>query len=379
MTPLDHPHAIRARLVDVAGVCRALGLLEGYKPMRSGRGLLVRCPSHGDRTPSCSVTLGPDGTIRVRCFGCDLAGDVLSLVAAARGLDVRRDFPTVLLEAAELAGVDLGDKRGGAGVSRATFPVQPRPEPPAPVLELAVFDRIASIMLEARPVESDDSVREYLRARLLLGEARDDGWAALPANATIRRELVAKIVSAIGVDAWRLSGLASLDAHDFAHTDHRLIIPWRDPAGLVQTVQRRALDGRRNKYVFPSKRGAAWPYGVDVLAAHPDVPVLLVEGAVDVLAVRARATPGWRPMPRPYVPIGLPGVGAKWVTPWSTLLVGRSVCIGFDRDDAGEKRARDLAGELQQVGLRFADPWRVKPATANDWAASLEREFDGKR
>lgn len=373
----DHAAMVRRELVDVGRVVRALGLEKGAK--REGRGMKVLCPAHGERTPSCSVRIAGDGTIAVKCFGCDLAGDVFSLVAAVRGLDVKTDFPAVLLEAAELAGVDLGDEQHRArGVSPATFPVQPRPEPP-PVLELAVFDRLASIMLEACPAESDDGVREYLRTRLLLGEARADGWAALPANATVRRELVAKIVSTIGVDAWRLSGLASLDEHDFAHTEHRLIIPWRDPAGLVQTVQRRALDGRRNKYVFPSKRGAAWPYGVDVLAAHPDVPVLLVEGAVDVLAVRARAAPGWRPMPRPYVPIGLPGVGAKWIAPWSTLLEGRSVCIGFDRDDAGEKRARELAVELQQVGLRFADPWRVRPSTTNDWGASLEREFDGKR
>src|SRR5690242_18399964 len=93
---------LRYRLADPVDLARRLGLLEGAK--RQPTGLFVLCPAHGERTPSCSVTRGPDGTIRVRCFGCDLSGDVLTLVAAASGLDVRRDFRRVLERAASAAG-----------------------------------------------------------------------------------------------------------------------------------------------------------------------------------------------------------------------------------------------------------------------------------
>src|SRR5690606_4252566 len=135
-------------------------------------------------------------------------------------------------------------------------------------------------------------------------------------DAGARRELVGRIVETVGREAWQRSGLASPRGDDdFAHPEHRIVIPWRDPSGLVATVQRRALDGRRGKYVFPTGRGAVWPYGVERLAekATADLPVLLVEGAADVLAVRELGFPGWLEVPMRYVPIGLP-VSAGGVT-----------------------------------------------------------------
>jgi hypothetical protein len=49
-----------------------------------------------------------DGTIAVHCFGCGAGGDVLSLIAAACELDLRRDFRKILLIGAELAGMFAG-------------------------------------------------------------------------------------------------------------------------------------------------------------------------------------------------------------------------------------------------------------------------------
>lgn len=96
---------IRNRLDDPARVVDALGLSKGSRPQ--ARGMLVCCPVHADRTPSCSVRTGADGTIACRCHGCGWTGDVLGLVAAVRGLDTRRDFGRVLAEAAAIAGVSI--------------------------------------------------------------------------------------------------------------------------------------------------------------------------------------------------------------------------------------------------------------------------------
>ena len=63
----DDTAHIRAALDDARGLAEALGLLDG----RRGRdwqsqpgGVLVLCPWHDERSPSCSITLGPDGTVR---------------------------------------------------------------------------------------------------------------------------------------------------------------------------------------------------------------------------------------------------------------------------------------------------------------------------
>ena len=404
----DQTRDVREALSDPWAVIRALGLDKGAQ--RQAGGTLICCPAHGDRTPSCSVTRGPDGTVRVRCFGCDLAGDVFSLVAAVHKLDVRRDFPAVLREAASLAGVSIALPMRGAGLEPVrSHPLAPQSSTRAPkergleplrvaalvpetsALEWAAsvspatipvkhppFDALARLVLEAGPADDDRPVMEYLRRRLLLVGARDDTWGALPATNEGRRRLVKTIVGTVGKEAWEGSGLAR--GEDFSFPDHRLLLPWRDPDGRIVTLQRRSLDNRRDKYVFAAGRSPLWPYGVEALKdpTKADLPVLLVEGAADVLAVRELADPGFAVLSRSYLALGVPGV-ATWRESWTELLRERSVCIGFDRDKAGEDRAPKLAEHLSRAGLRFASPWRVKPSeasTVKDWSALLEERLN---
>lgn len=101
----DQVRELRRRLDDPVRVVHALGIEKGAR--RQPTGLTVLCPWHSDRTPSCSVTRGADGTLRAHCFSCGESGDVLGLIAAVRGLDPRREFRRVLEAAADLAGVDL--------------------------------------------------------------------------------------------------------------------------------------------------------------------------------------------------------------------------------------------------------------------------------
>ncbi len=93
---------LRRELSDPRALCAALGL--GVHPrdrIPQSKGVTVRCPRHGG--VSCSVTRAPDGTVRVKCFGCDFAGDALHLIAEVHGLDTRRHCVEVLRVAADLA------------------------------------------------------------------------------------------------------------------------------------------------------------------------------------------------------------------------------------------------------------------------------------
>src|SRR5271156_4273948 len=103
----DQIDQIKAALSDPCDVAARLGLTDGAK--RQGGGVHVKCPAHDESRPSCSLTRGGDGTLRVVCFGngCDLSGDVFSLIAAVERLDVVRDFAIVLRRAADLTGVDI--------------------------------------------------------------------------------------------------------------------------------------------------------------------------------------------------------------------------------------------------------------------------------
>jgi hypothetical protein len=124
----DHAAEIRNRLIYPRPLIEALGLGDGAK-RQPGDGVTIRCPVHNERTPSCSVTLGPDGTVRVRCFACEFSGDALTLVAAAYQLDTTRDFLRVLQAAAQLAGYDLdAPDRAAPPPKRREIPPPQRPD-----------------------------------------------------------------------------------------------------------------------------------------------------------------------------------------------------------------------------------------------------------
>lgn len=64
--------------------------LEGVR--KSGRGWIARCPAHGDKSPSLSVTDIGDGKVLVHCFaGCDVHS-----IVGALGLTVADLFPARL-------------------------------------------------------------------------------------------------------------------------------------------------------------------------------------------------------------------------------------------------------------------------------------------
>jgi hypothetical protein len=60
--------------------------------------LWISCPWHTDSSHSCHVQLDNHRIIAVGCIACGAHGDALSLIAAAKGLDARREFPRVLEE-----------------------------------------------------------------------------------------------------------------------------------------------------------------------------------------------------------------------------------------------------------------------------------------
>ena len=73
---------------DIAKVRAATDIVavisEHTEVKRSGRQWMARCPLHGERTPSLSVS--PDKGVYY-CFGCQRSGDVITFVQEIEGLD----------------------------------------------------------------------------------------------------------------------------------------------------------------------------------------------------------------------------------------------------------------------------------------------------
>lgn len=200
--------AIRHRLTDPVKLCRALGLFDGAK--RQSGGLLVRCPSHNERTPSCSVTVGADGTVRAKCFGCDWTADVLGLIAQVRGLSLRSDFVGVMAAAAELAG-DSPMPHRSASSSRPKPPEERAYPPRAEVLGL---------MAATVAVNAGADSWEALRGRAIDPDAvaERDLARALPVDAVVPR--------------W-----ARFRGATWPDLGYRLIVPMYDHRGELVSVR----------------------------------------------------------------------------------------------------------------------------------------------
>jgi hypothetical protein len=329
---------LKARLSDPAGVAALLGLAG----RREGQGVKVRCPWHDDGDPSCSLSRGADGGLRVRCFSCDARGDVLALIARVYGLDPRTDFARVLAQAQALAGM--------------TSSSPPSP-PPAPPLSASGFGAVFGALAAHAPASADAEAAAHLQSR---GLTVSSSWACLPREPAAREALRRAVEGTCGAGAWQRAGLA-------AWTDHRLVIPWRDPGGACYAWQRRLLRPARpseERYIASKGAPLTHPWGVE--KPDPGGECVFVEGAFDALSWAALAAV----RERVCRVLGIPGARG-WRSSWATLAAGRRAVVALDADRAGEDAAAKIIGDLYGAGA--TEVVRARPVRSGDWNDALVR------
>lgn len=369
MSGHDAVSAVRRALRDPVELSRKLGLLAG-KHRRQAGGVSILCPWHNERDPSCSVTVGADGTVRARCMSCGATGDALHLIAAAKHLDIKTDFVGVLDAAAAVAGVDISSYRA-SGLKPKTIEAS------------YYFRRISEVILEWQPLQNDHEACEYLRGRGLLDGALSDGWGALPPTVAGRATLLRLLCKAFGDDHVVESGVAYRDkggAVRWLWEEARLCIPYLR-GGVVVGLQRRAPSSKEieggPKYVWAGVPGIV--YNEDEARSLIPAPLAFVEGAADAVALRKLA--GLRGLE--LVALGVPG--SAWDGAVKRLPVAGRVCyVATDNEQgvdakgvllAGERYAVDWAADLYAAGA--IEVVRLRPMGAKDWAAIAEQIRDG--
>lgn len=370
----DHALEVRNSLTDPLKLCEALGLAKGAQ--RQGAGVTVHCPAHKEKSPSCSVTLGRDHTIRVRCFGCSFTGDALTLIATVRGLSLRSadDFRAVLAEGAAIAGnltleAEILDGKARPNRERVASPVQD--ERTRPELDAATYAAVSDALVRLCPFTGEPDVVAYAKRRVLLVEGARAQIAGLPPKEA-QGAVVAKLIEAFDVGTLQRAGLlwqyddGRSETRWFTRPANRLVLPWRGTDGAIDVLQRRVLDASEPKYVFPTGRSPLCPFGAEVLRATDAAsPLVYCEGALDVLALRLIS---WRDH-LGLVPLGLPGVDG-WRAGWAAWAKGRTAMIALDADAAGERKVAQIAEDLYAAGAR--DVKRFRPRGAKDWCEFLE-------
>lgn len=162
----------------------------------------------------------------------------------------------------------------------------------------------------------------------------------------------------------RPAGPGTLEAtYDYTDADGNLVMQvlrYRTDGG-GKTFRQRVPDGK-----------GGWGWSTQHLAERPlfglpevvagvenDIPVFVVEGEKDAIAVREYGEIGT------CNPMGADnGTGNKWRPEHTAALAGARVCVIADRDDAGRVHAGFVAGELRAAGCKVR--LRTVPAPHKD-------------
>jgi hypothetical protein len=330
----DYAREVRNALTDPAKLAVGLGLAKGM--LRHGAGVSVCCPVHAERRPSCSITLGPDGTARFRCFGCDASGDALTLIAAVRGLSLRSadDFRQVLAEGAAIAGhltLEAEILDGQRRADRAPI-ARPEPVPEAPYPDAG---EVAELWRLAGAVTGDREVSGYLVRRRLDPEL-------------VAARQLARVLPADGLPEWARYG-----SRTWNETGHRMICRVFDAVARVQSVRAcRVIDGDTPKRLPPKGRRAT---GL-VLANRAAFGMLRGRTCERVLV--AEGEPDWLTL----ATINDEAIAVLGITSgsWTDELAARipegsDVVIYTDRDEQGERYAAKIVASLGEK----CNTWRA--------------------
>jgi hypothetical protein len=310
-----------AVLSDPRRLCAALGIDKDAK--RQTGGLIIRCPSHEERNASCSVTVGPDGTVRARCFACDWTADAIGLIEVAMGLP----FRDAIDAACDLAGVPRP-----SGDHAPRVPIADRVRRPADVSEpearYPAERELTALWESARPVGDSPIASGHL-------EARGFDVAAVDA-----RGLALALWDQSRLPGWaRYRGEAE-HSSSWLELGYLIILRTYDHDGQWRSVRAwRVLPGSGPKRLPPSGCTATGLVLANSAACAllrgetGPTRVLVVEGEPDWLTWSCR--------------VDIPVIGilsGAWNEKFGAKIpLGSTVIIRTHLDDHGEKYARDVA------------------------------------
>ena len=289
------------------------------KLIKKGRRQTGLCPFHNEKSPSFSVN---DDEGYYHCFGCGAGGDAITYLRETEGLD----FTEAVTRLAEMAGVPIPDQR----------PVDPiKLQKRQNVMDaLRVAADFYKSQLADAPAASP--ARAYLDDRGISAATKADFQLGYAPASGLRAFMQSKgFDEAILLEAG-LCGRSERDNAIYDYFRNRIIYPICNRQGAVIAFGARAMGDAMPKYLN-SKEGPTfsksavlygWQQARERLRRN--LPLLVVEGYMDVIAVTAANVAG------ALAPLGTAMTEAQIALVWK---LHDEPILCFDGDKAGQKAA----------------------------------------
>ncbi len=347
------PPELKERIKREVSVQR-LAEARGIKLVRSGKELIGLCPFHDDHNPSLNID--PAKNVWSCKGACGEGGDVILWVMRAEGVSFHHALELLKRDHFSLAAGPIQPVKQST-VRKLPAPVTAEAGDRELLLKIVGFYQEAfkqspeaQRYLESRGLKSSEMVE-----RFRLGFANRTLGLRLPFKNRVAGEAVRKRLQALGV--LRESG------HE--HFNGSLVIPIITPAGDVTEMYGRKINDRLREgtdyhlYLKGQHRGV---WNEEALIASKEI--ILCEALIDALTFWVA---GYRNVTASY---GVNGFTADHRAAFERHGIKR-VCIAYDRDEAGDKAAAKLAGELIETGIECFRVQFPKGIDANEYALKV--------
>jgi DNA primase len=353
-------------------------LVESYgvELKKKGKDLIGLCPFHPDKNPSLVVT--PDKNLW-HCLGaCQEGGSVIDWVMKSEGVSFRHAVE-ILKEREGIGGSGGNGGNGGNGNGRngksVTMVVPPKPVKQSTVLKLdspfenlvenqALLNRVSDFYHETLKEHTEGM--DYLQQRSLKHPEMIDHFKLGLSQRTLCYRLPDKNRKAGAEIRGKLQELGILRESGHEHFSGSLVIPIFDETGNVVEMYGRKLrndlrKGTAYHLYLPGPHRGVW--NMAALAASKEI--ILCEALIDALTFWCY---GFRNVTASY---GINGFTKEHLEAFKRYGTEK-VLIAYDRDEAGERAAVDLAKKLMAEGI---DCYRIQfplALDANEYAQQAQ-------
>ena len=332
---------------------------RGIALTRHGKDWLGRCPFHDDKTPSLVVS--PDKNLW-HCLGaCNVGGSVIDFVMRMDGVSFRHAVE--LLRNDHVPSLAAENPTEPKAIKRATVRKLDAPLPPDADDQMALKNVVA---FYHETLKQSPEALAYLDKRGLNHPELVDTFQLGYANRTLGYRLPEKNRQAGAELRGRLQQLGILRDSGHEHLNGSITVPLFDETqNVVQMYGRKLLDnlrpGTSYHLYLPGPHRGVW--NLDGIKSSREV--ILCEALIDAMTFWVH---GFRNVTTAY---GVNGFTDEHLQAFIAHGI-QKVLIAFDRDEAGNKAAEELAKRLNAAGI---DAFRVlfpKGMDANEYALKVQ-------